>query len=64
VTKHDLWAGVLAVAFLLTVIFLPVQAQPTPTCYQTRTGVVCYPAGQAPAGGSGITPVKRFKPGG
>ena len=42
-------------------VIRPAIAQAALVCYRTPAGVMCYPAGKAPAGGSGITPVKRFK---
>ncbi len=59
-SRQDACAGILAVVFLMTLVFMPVQAA-TPTCYRTKTGVVC-PQGQMQNGGSGITPVKRLRP--
>lgn len=58
-TRNDWLSGLLGLAFLLTLVFMPVQA-PQPQCYRNRAGVVVC-AGQQPAGGSGITPVKRFR---
>lgn len=64
-TKQDVWAGVFALVILLTIILLPkpAGAAAQPYCYRTAKGVVCVQAGQSPSGGSGITPVKRYKPG-
>ncbi len=64
-TKHELAAGVFALVILLTLILLPMPAGAATQryCYRTAKGVVCVQAGQSPSGGSGITPVKRYKPG-
>ena len=54
--------SMIVIAVVLFVLFTPpAQAAPAPVCYRTAAGIVCYPPGQAPAGGSGITPVKRFR---
>ncbi len=56
-TKHDIASTALAAAFLLTLAVMPAQTTPT-NCYRTKAGVMCQ-QGKTPAGGSGITPVKR-----
>ena len=65
-TRNDWLSGLLGFVLLLTLIFLPAQAAPQPVCYRTKTGIVCVQPGQpgqTQTGGSGITPVKRFRPG-
>ena len=61
-TRHDWLSGLLGLMFLLTLIVLPAQTAPPPApCYRTKAGWVCPQRGQVQTGGSGITPVKRFK---
>jgi len=61
-TRSEWYALFLGVVLLLTLILLPAPAHAvtTPVCYRTKTGTV-YCVGQTQAGGSGITPVKRWK---
>ncbi len=60
-TKHDVWAVILALVFLLALVLMPMPAKAAaqPFCYRTAKGIVCI-QGQAQTGGSGITPVKRL----
>lgn len=60
-TRNDWLSGLLGVAFLLTLIVLPAQTSTPAPCYRTKAGWVCPQQGQAQTGGSGITPVKRWK---
>ena len=63
-TRNDWLSGLLGFVLLLTLIFLPARTAPPPTpCYRTKAGWVCPQPGQTQTGGSGITPVKRFRPG-
>ena len=55
------WSIVLIAVVLFVLFTPPAQAAPAPVCYRTKAGVVCYAPGQAQTGGSGITPVKRWK---
>ncbi len=62
-TKDEWYALVIGLVLLFTLMLMPARAHAqtaNANCYRTKTGITCA-SGQAPAGGSGITPVKRWK---